>query len=74
MLADAATEEDPIFGLHVLKEVPGVPSEVLSPRGTWSDGSAYDAAASELAGLFRENFKKYEDGVSDEVKAAVPAG
>ena len=74
VLADAATDEDPIFGLHVVKEVPGVPSEVLSPRGTWSDGSAYDAAASELAGLFRENFKKYESGVSDVVKAAVPAG
>lgn len=74
LLAEAATDTDPTFGLHVVKEVPGVPGEVLSPRSTWADGAAYDAAASELAGLFRENFKKYEDGVSDAVKAAVPGG
>ncbi|BAM04796.1 phosphoenolpyruvate carboxykinase (ATP) [Phycisphaera mikurensis] len=74
LLGEAATEEDPVFGLHVVTEIPGVPSEVLSPRGTWKDPSAYDAAASELAGRFRENFKKYEDGVDDAVKAAVPGG
>lgn len=73
-LTDAPTEQDPIFGLHVVREVPEVPAEVLEPRSTWADPAAYDAAASELAGRFRQNFKNYEDGVSDAVKAAVPAG
>lgn len=73
-LTDAPTEQDPIFGLHVVREVPEVPAEVLEPRSTWADPAAYDAAASELAGRFRQNFKNYDDGVSDAVKAAVPAG
>ena len=72
-LANAKTEKDPVFGLEVLTECPGVPSEILNPRNTWADKSAYDAAAKKLATLFRENFKTYEKGVSPEVRAARPA-
>ena len=39
---------DPSFGLHVPTSVPGIPAEVLDPRGTWSDGAAYDAQAKKL--------------------------
>ena len=38
-----------IFGLHIPTTAPNVPSEVLDPRKTWSDGDAYDAMATELA-------------------------
>ena len=72
-LADAPTQTDPTFGLGVLTDVPGVPADVLQPRGTWSDGAAYDKAAAHLAGLFQENFAKYADGVSDAVRSAGPA-
>jgi phosphoenolpyruvate carboxykinase (ATP) len=51
--------------------VPGVPREILSPRGVWADASAYDTTAKKLAGLFRENFKKYESGVNAKIRAAV---
>jgi phosphoenolpyruvate carboxykinase (ATP) len=71
-LNEAKTWEHPVFGLHVPEEVPGVPSRVLDPRGTWNDKGAYDKQASELAHLFAENFKKFEDEVSGEVLKAGP--
>jgi len=71
-LADVAYERDPVFGVDVPTEVPGVPSEVLRPRGTWSDPAAYDAKAAELAAMFIENFAEYADGVPAEVRDAGP--
>ena len=71
-LDDVATVTDPIFGLEVPTECPGVPAEVLNPRNTWTDADAYDTQARKLAGLFQENFAKYADDVPDSVKAAAP--
>jgi phosphoenolpyruvate carboxykinase (ATP) len=65
-------EKHPIFNLDVPKVCRDVPSEVLDPRSTWADGSAYDAQAKKLAAMFVENFKAFESGVSPEVKAAGP--
>jgi phosphoenolpyruvate carboxykinase (ATP) len=53
-------------------EVPGVPREVLTPRDTWSDPAAYDAAAKKIAHMFHENFAVYTDGVSRAVRDAGP--
>jgi phosphoenolpyruvate carboxykinase (ATP) len=72
-LASGKTERDPIFGFDVATACPGVPSEILVPRNAWADKAAYDATAAKLAGLFRNNFKSYEAGVSAEVRAAGPA-
>jgi phosphoenolpyruvate carboxykinase (ATP) len=69
-LANAKTQKDPVFGFDVIMECPGVPSEILDPRNTWTDKAAYDAAAKKLAKLFHDNFKAYESGVSPEVRAA----
>ena len=63
---------DPIFGLRIPSEVPDVPSQVLNPRDTWADGADYDATAEKLAAMFRENFRRFEAQVPDEVKAAGP--
>jgi len=71
-LETTETWVDPIFGLQVPKQVEGVPGEVLRPRDTWKDPAAYDAKASQLADMFADNFKKYESGVSEAVKAAGP--
>lgn len=71
-LREAPMERDPTFGFEVVAACPGVPAELLRPRGTWADGAAYDATAGKLAQLFRENFRKYETEVSAEVRAAGP--
>ena len=50
---------DPVFGLQVPTQCPGVPADVLMPRNTWADKAAYDAQANKLKAMFEENFKKF---------------
>ncbi|MCI0584241.1 MAG: phosphoenolpyruvate carboxykinase (ATP) [Chloroflexi bacterium] len=71
-LANVSTVIDPIFRVAVPTSVPGVPAEILQPRGTWPDPAAYDAAARRIAHMFHENFEAYADGVSDAVRRAGP--
>jgi phosphoenolpyruvate carboxykinase (ATP) len=66
------TDEDPVFGLPVPREVPGVPADILTPRNTWADKDAYDAQAAKLAEMFKENFERFADALPAEVKAAGP--
>jgi phosphoenolpyruvate carboxykinase (ATP) len=71
-LDDVATVTDPIFGIEVPTSCPDVPAEVLQPRTTWADGSAYDRQAAALARMFVENFADYADGVPESVRNAGP--
>ncbi|HZN01645.1 MAG TPA: phosphoenolpyruvate carboxykinase (ATP), partial [Pyrinomonadaceae bacterium] len=71
-LAQVETTPDPIFGVGVPVSCPEVPNEVLQPRNTWEDKDAYDRQAKDLARRFNENFKKYEAGVSEAVRAVAP--
>ena len=64
---------DPVFGLGVPSSVPGVPAEVLDPRGTWPDGAKYDEQAKKLAEMFRANFSKFGNA-ADEILEAGPKG
>ncbi|MGH7700540.1 MAG: phosphoenolpyruvate carboxykinase (ATP) [Gemmatimonadales bacterium] len=67
------THTEPVFGLEVPLQVPGgVPEEILLPRGTWGDATAYDAQAARLAALFRHNFAQFEDRVHPSVREAGP--
>ena len=58
-LAEVASHEDPVFGLHVPRCCPGVPDAVLDPRNTWQDKAAFDQTSRKLAALFAENYKQY---------------
>lgn len=71
-LRNAPTTEDPIFGLAVPSQCSNVPAEMLQPRNTWTDKGAYDTAARKLASLFTDNFKKFADQASEEVRRAGP--
>ncbi len=61
----------PIFGVMVPERVPGVPREMLDPRGLWKDGAAYDRAAQDLSGRFHANFERFA-GVEADILAAGP--
>jgi len=71
-LDDVEYVADPIFGVQVPTSCPNVPSEMLTPKNTWSDGDAYDAQARKLAGMFAENFRQFEAEVSEGIKVAGP--
>jgi len=60
------------FGWEVPTEVPGVRSDVLDPRGTWTDAQAFEEKADHLVDLFNSNFERFKEGVLDEVRAAAP--
>jgi phosphoenolpyruvate carboxykinase (ATP) len=70
-LAGVEYRTDPLFGFAVPVAVPGVPTSLLNPRLTWTDPSAYDRKARELAQMFRDNFARFE-GVDSHVAASGP--
>ena len=55
-LEDVSYVQDPIFHLWVPETCPGVPSEVLWPKNTWSDKQAYQDRARKLAQDFSRHF------------------
>jgi phosphoenolpyruvate carboxykinase (ATP) len=44
------------------------------PRSTWSSQLDYDIQAKTLAGMFKENFKKFESSTEKAVVEAGPHG
>jgi phosphoenolpyruvate carboxykinase (ATP) len=72
VLQEVETTPDPVFRFDVVRACPGVPPEILVPRDTWSDSSAYDATARKLAGLFRNNFRAFESAEDSSLSATGP--
>ena len=70
-LDDVDYTTHPVFGVSVPQTCPDVPSELLDPKSTWSDPTAYDAKTAELAKRFNDNFQAFETA-SAEVRAAGP--
>mgnify|MGYP003326836914 FL=1 len=50
----------------------GVPSEILSPRNTWTDENKYDKKANELAKAFIKNFEKFANHANTEILESAP--
>ncbi|WP_257668086.1 phosphoenolpyruvate carboxykinase (ATP) [Parapedobacter tibetensis] len=71
-LKESSYSVHPVFGLHYPTTCPDVPDAVLNPVRLWADENAYYAQANQLAKLFIENFKKFEDMVNKDVLAASP--
>jgi phosphoenolpyruvate carboxykinase (ATP) len=66
------TETVPVFNLEVPKTVNGVDSKLLNPRTYWTDPSAWDASARNLAQKFIDNFANFTD--NEQGKALVEFG
>ncbi|MFK7973215.1 MAG: phosphoenolpyruvate carboxykinase (ATP) [Bacteroidia bacterium] len=64
--------KDDTFGLKIPTCVPGVPSNILQPKNTWKNKSAYDEKASQLAARFNREFSQYEDFATKEMLEAAP--
>ncbi len=71
-LSSVNFEPDPIFNVLVPAACPGVPSEVLVPRNTWRDKSAYDRTATHLANLFQKNFAQYAEHAGEKITSSGP--
>jgi phosphoenolpyruvate carboxykinase (ATP) len=65
-------KEHEVFGLNMPTACPNVPQEILDPRSTWQDKTAYDKAARELAHKFNQNFKQFASNASKEILAGGP--
>ncbi|AVR45229.1 phosphoenolpyruvate carboxykinase (ATP) [Christiangramia fulva] len=65
-------EKHELFGLMMPTECEGVPSEILNPKNTWNDKTAYDKKARQLANFFSDNFSKFEEYANDEIMNGAP--
>ena len=61
-----------IFGIKMPESCSGVPSEILSPRNTWTDEDKYDKKANELAKAFIKNFEKFANHANTEILESAP--
>jgi len=63
---DAEFETLPLFNLKIPKSLDGInDNSVLNPRNMWEDKENYDASLLKLAGMFKENFNRYNDNGSE---------
>ena len=71
-IEDAEYDYLPYFNLAIPRSLVGVDTGILDPRNTYVDATEWDVKARELAGLFIENFGKFED--TEEGKSLLAAG
>jgi phosphoenolpyruvate carboxykinase (ATP) len=71
-LSKADFRRDPYFGLAVPTHVPGVEPHILTPHKTWQDKAAFAETAQKLIDMFQDNFKRFENDVDADIRAAAP--
>jgi phosphoenolpyruvate carboxykinase (ATP) len=71
-LSAAKYSSHSVFGLLMPEACPGVPSEILNPRNTWTDKNKYDLKANELAKAFIENFGQFGEFATGEMWESIP--
>ena len=71
-LQKAKTVKDEFFGFQVPQTCNNVDAAILNPANTWEDKTYYKQRARYLAGLFKENFKQFEESTAQEIIDAGP--
>ncbi|KAL0084952.1 phosphoenolpyruvate carboxykinase [ATP] [Phycomyces blakesleeanus] len=72
-LAKSKFENFEVFGLSIPTHVQGVPDELLHPRKAWQGTpQTFEESINKVAGMFKENFKTFQDEASPETCAAGP--
>jgi phosphoenolpyruvate carboxykinase (ATP) len=61
-IKDSEFDTTKTFGLHVPKTLGDINPAILNPRNAWEDKEAFDATRDELAKMFIENYKRYQEG------------
>ena len=60
-LANVEYRHDPLFNLDIPVRCCRTPRNFLNPKDTWKDKAAYDVTAQNLAKMYVENFRKFQD-------------
>ena len=71
-LANAKLATLPVFNLQYPTNLPGIDSKILNPIDSWSNKDEYNTMLRKVAGLFNDNFKRFEKDASDAVKRGAP--
>lgn len=62
-----------VFKFQVPQTCPGIPQNILNPADTWDDKNKYYEQANKLAGMFIDNFKKFEEYATQDILEGGPA-
>jgi phosphoenolpyruvate carboxykinase (ATP) len=71
-LNDMPFQQDGCFGLWIPSDCPGIPTDLLNPIKTWTDGEAYHRQAKALIERFESNFEQFSESVPASVGVAGP--
>ncbi|AHF96904.1 phosphoenolpyruvate carboxykinase [Desulfurella acetivorans A63] len=71
-LNDVEYEVLPIFNLHIPKNCPEVPQNILNPRQSWKDKDAYDNQLKKLALAFKKNLDSFGFEIDKDIIQAGP--
>jgi phosphoenolpyruvate carboxykinase (ATP) len=65
-------ETFPIFNFQYPKEIEGINPKIFNPVETWKSKHEYEETLNKVANMFKDNFKKFDDDASDQVKSGGP--
>lgn len=62
----------PIFNLRYPTSVSGIDSRILNPKDSWRNKEEYNMYARKVAEKFTQNFERFADDASEEIKKGAP--